>query len=124
MPKRETNVSPKVKPASAVLKFVASLFFIYVLYVGLSSGGWGAAIKYSVWISIVFAVALLSTISLFFASISGMIMPKRCRADMMKLVTIAGISVLVLASLGWNVEWITITVIGFLIGWLGEAAPA
>ena len=124
MPKRETNVSPKVKPASAVLKFVASLFFIYVLYVGLSSGGWGAAIKYSVWISIVFAVALLSTISLFFASICGMIMPKRCRADMMKLVTIAGISVLVLASLGWNVEWITITVIGFLIGWLGEAAPA
>ena len=124
MPKKETNVSPKIKPASAVLKFIASLFFIYILYMGLSSGGWGAVIKYSVWVSIVFAVALLSTVSLFFASIGGMVMPKRCKANMMKLVTVAGLTILVLASLSWNVTWITVAVIGFLIGWLGEIASA
>ena len=123
MPRKETNAAPKVKPASAVLKFIASLFFIYILYMGLSSG-WGAVIKYSVWVSVVFAIALLSTISLFFASIGGMVMPKRCKANMMKLVTVAGLTILVLTSLSWNVAWITVTVIGFLIGWLGDAASA
>jgi hypothetical protein len=122
MPKKENNAPPKVKPASAVLKFIASLFFIYVLYMGLSSGGWAAVIKLSVWISIVFSIALLSTIALFVTSIGGMAMPKRCNSGTSKLVTVAALTVLILASLSWNVAWITITVLGFLIGWLGEAA--
>ncbi len=114
MAKKDSN------KAGAALKFIASLFFLYVVLSGLSSGTWGSYVSGTVWVPLLVAAALLGSIALFFSSLAEMVNPAMCMGG--KLVTAVSFALVALTvgPLGSMALWITI--VGFLIGWAGFAA--
>ena len=116
---RSVKKSNNNKKTGAALKFVASIFFLYVVLSGLGSGIWGAYASGSIWTPILVAVALLGSIALFFGSLAEMAKPEMCMGG--KLIAVVAFS-LVALTIGplWSVPlWITI--IGFMVGWAGVA---
>ena len=117
---RNANKKNNNKKAGAALKFVASLFFLYVVLTGLSSGLWGSYASGSIWTPILVAVALLGSIALFFGSLAEIVKPEGRLGG--KLIAVVAFS-LVALTIGplWSVA-LCVSVIGFLIGWAGIAA--
>lgn len=129
MPRTEKSTTAKSKGAwPNGLRFLASLFFLYALFGGLSAGvGWwsvyvsGAG---SLWLPILFGIAVLSSIGLFFSSLAGLVF-KSSMGMGGKMATVAsfalialtyGPSVTGIASLS-SVFWVVI--LGFILAWVG-----
>ncbi|MGD0728628.1 MAG: hypothetical protein ABR981_00955 [Candidatus Micrarchaeaceae archaeon] len=127
MPRNTPTAKPKDKGAwPDVLRFIAALLFLYVVFTGAGANppfgnAWlnGAG---SLWVPILFGVAVLGSIGLFFSSLAGALSSK-CRMGGMvgKLLMFTSLALVILtASPAWNVGfWIVI--VGFLIGWIGSA---
>jgi hypothetical protein len=128
MPKSD-NKSMNMNSKSAWpngLRFVASLFFLYVLFGGTSAGsGWWSAWVTSgagaLWLPILFGAAVLSSIALFFSSLAGLVFKTSMGMMSGKTQTIAAFALIALTvSLTWSsVFWIV--VVGFILGWVGNA---
>lgn len=118
-PKQKMNAWPNV------LRFIASLLFLYVIFAGQSMGWWSQWVSSgagSVWLPILFGAAVLATIGLFFSSLAGIAMPNMKGGAMsMKVMMLASFTLVALtASPAWSTGfWIVI--LGFLIGWFGSA---
>ena len=106
--------------AGAALKFIASLFFLYVVLTGLGSGRWGSYVSGSIWAPILVAAALLGSIALFFTSLVEIANPKMCMGGKLIAVVSFSLVALTVGPLGSAALWMTI--VGFLIGWAGLAA--
>lgn len=125
MPRNTTN-KPKGKGAwPDVLRFVASLLFLYVIFVGTgASTTWSTWVTSgfgTVWLPILFGVAVLGSIGLFFSSLAGIVSSK-ARMNMSGKV-LMWIS-LALVALTASPQWLPsfwVVLLGFLIGWLGTA---
>jgi hypothetical protein len=122
MPRRITRVTKTSKgnKTGAALKFVASLFFLYVVLAGLHSGMWGVYASGSIWTPILLPVALLGSIALFFSTLAEMVRPEMCMGGKLVAVVSFSLVALTVGPLGSAALWITI--VGFLIGWAGIAA--
>lgn len=109
----------------SVLRFIASLIFLYVVFAGVSQIS-GAGNPAALWVPLLFAGAVISSIALFFMSIAGIAMPSK-EGSMMgnKLSMIASLTLLALtvfASSTWTVNtWGWYVIVGFIIGWIGGA---
>jgi hypothetical protein len=106
------------------LRFIASLLFLYVIFgAGASSGWWSPWITTgagSLWLPIVFGVAVLSTIGLFFCSLAGLAY-KKPNMMITKIMMVASLMLVILTvSPAWTgTFWIVI--LGFILGWIGSA---
>lgn len=126
----------KVKAWPKVLQFVASLVFLYVIFVGRPTEGWSlSALGAASWLApLLYAAAVLSTIALFFISLvglgwSGKSIPE-AGGKMMPMMAskslgIAGFTLLVLTVFislsitGATAMWSWLVIIGYIVGWLG-----
>lgn len=122
MPKTVTK-SPSAWPNG--LRFVASLFFLYVLFGGTTAGNgwwspWVTAGAGSLWLPILFGAAVLSSIALFFGSLAGLIFKSNLVMSW-KVQTIAAFALVALTvSTTWSsVFWVV--VVGFVLGWIANA---
>ncbi len=123
MPKKSES-KPKKGAWPDVLRFVASLLFLYVLFVGTGANTWSAWVTSgfgSVWLPLLFGVAVLGSIGLFFSSLAGIVMSKARMAMSGKMLMWVSLALVALtASPVWGTSfWIVL--LGFLIGWLGSA---
>ena len=107
------------------LRFLASLFFLYVLFGGTTAGtGWwspwvtvGAG---SIWLPILFAVAVLSSIGLFFSSLAGLVWRSSVGMSGKLGLTASFALVALTVSPAWSgVFWVVI--LGFILSWVGSA---
>jgi len=130
MPRTDNKSTTKTKKYSGwpnALRFLASLFFLYVLFGGTSaSTGWWspwvtAGAAGAVWLPILFGVAVLSSIALFFGSIAGMVFKMSSAAMGWKTTLLASFSLTALTvSPTWSgVFWVVI--VGFILGWVASA---
>lgn len=108
------------------LRFIASLFFLYVLFGGTTAGsGWWSPWAFtgagSLWLPLLFGAAVLSTIALFFSSVAGMVLKKSSGAMGWKTALIASFSLVALTvSPAWSaVFWVVI--LGFILSWIASA---
>lgn len=114
MSKRSSN------RAGASLKLIASLFFMYVTLSGLSSGSWGLYAAGSIWTPLLVAAALLGSTALLFSSLAELANPRMCMGGKPVVAVAFSLVALTIGPIGSAPLWITI--IGFLIGWIGIAA--
>ncbi|MDE1868924.1 MAG: hypothetical protein KGH60_03095 [Candidatus Micrarchaeota archaeon] len=113
------------KAWGSVLRFIASLIFLYVIFAGVSQIN-GAGNPAALWVPLLFAGAVISSIALFFMSIAGIAMPSKEGAMFgSKISTFASLTLLALtvfASSTWTVNtWGWYVIVGFIIGWIGSA---
>ena len=120
MPRNVTKKNSNNRRAGAVLKFVASLFFLYVVLSGLNSGSWGTYASSSIWTPILVAVALLGSIAIFFGSLAEMAKPEMCMGGKLIAVVSFALVALTVGPLSSLPLWMTL--VGFLVGWAGVAA--
>lgn len=102
------------------LKFIASLFFLYVVFVGASNGWWSAWVSGpsngSVWLPLLVAIGVIGSIALFFGSIAGMAKGIKVGNNLFYATALSLVALTV--SPQWSIAfWISI--VGFVIGWLG-----
>ena len=128
MPRNSTSSSGKSKNNAwpNVLRFVASLLFLYVLFGGSNASGswwstWVTSTPGSVWLPLLFGAAVLSTIGLFFGSLAGLVWNKSNGHWGMKLSLVAAFTLVVMTgSFAWtSVFWVVI--LGFFLGWIASA---
>ncbi len=125
MPRTTADKPKKSKDAkSDALRFIASLLFLYVVFVGTGASTWSAWVTSgfgSVWLPLLFGVAVLGSIGLFFSSLAGIVMKEARMAMSGKLLMWLSLALVALtASPAWSTSfWIVL--LGFLIGWLGTA---
>lgn len=133
MPKTDKNVAAPRSQWPNAIRFIASLFFLYVLFGGTSgSAGWwspwvtnGAG---SLWLPILFGAAVLSSIALFFSSITSLLfkgdprMLWKTKSITTNVQTVAAFSLLALtvSPLWTSTFWLV--VVGFILGWVANAA--
>ena len=108
------------------LRFVASLLFLFVIFGGTTAsiGWWSPWVTVgagSIWLPILFGVAVLSSIALFFGSIAGMVWKMSSASMGWKTTLLASFSLTALtASATWSgVFWVVI--VGFILGWIASA---
>lgn len=124
---RNTAASKQKKsgPWPNVMRFVASLLFLFVVFTGAGMnppfnnvwlGGAG-----SIWLPIVFGIAVLGSIGLFFSSLAGLAWGKGGGMMAGKIVMFTSLALVILtASPSWSSSfWVVI--LGFLIGTFGNA---
>jgi hypothetical protein len=123
MAKSGTMKSPSGWPNG--LRFVASLFFLYVIFGGTTAGSgwwspWVTNGPGALWLPILFGAAVLSSIALFFGSLAGLIFKMETRMGW-KVLTLASFTLVALTvSTAWSsVFWVV--VVGFVLGWIAEA---
>ena len=111
--------------AGFALQFISSLFFLAVvaaLYVPsgyLAGSGWSAA---ALWIPILYAVAVVGSISLFlmsFAQLGGGMAEMAAHKAMM-MSGVVGVALVALTA--GNSTWFVATLIGLILGFLGRGA--
>lgn len=121
------NTATKSRGAGPdVLRFIASLLFLYVVFGAGSSGlsSWVTSGAGALWLPILFGVAVLGSIGLFFGSL-GSVFSAKARASMgnmgSKVLMWTGFALIALTvSPAWSwTFWVV--VLGFLIGWFGSA---
>jgi hypothetical protein len=107
------------------LRFVASLFFLYVLFGGTSAGSgwwspWVVSGAGSLWLPILFGAAVLSSIALFFSSIAGLAFKADFGAGW-KVQSVAAFALVALtvSTILSSVFWLVI--VGFILGWIANA---
>lgn len=118
------RAKPKMKMGvmwANVLKFLASLIFLYVIFAGLSGETPAGAV--SLWVPLLFAGGIIGTIVLFFASLAGLAWPSSMLSaatskawlwsSFLLLALTAASGTLTITMMGWEV------IAGFLIGLLG-----
>lgn len=104
------------KTLATSLKFIASLIFLYVLF------GGPLVIPAQWWAPLVYAVAVVSTIALFFGSLVGFGMSSEMlTSGSKKAVTMSALALLALASTSMfsGSAAGAMVVVGFIIGWFG-----
>lgn len=105
------------------LRFVASLFFLYVVFGGAYGNGWwspwvtsGAG---SLWTPILLGAAVLSSIGLFLGSLAGMawkmVTPMGWRTSIIAAFSLTALTVSLSFS---SVFWIVM--IGFILNWVAS----
>jgi hypothetical protein len=136
MPRTDNkSTTKKYSPWPNVLRFVASLLFLFVLFGGTTaiastisggtSGWWSPLVAPgtagALWLPILFGVAVLSSIALFFGSIAGMVWKMSSRGMGWKTTLLASFSLTALTvSPTWSgVFWVVI--VGFIVGWIATA---
>lgn len=126
MPRTTVNKPKESKGAKPdALRFIASLLFLYVVFVGTGAqttwSTWVATGFGSVWLPLLFGVAVLGSIGLFFSSLAGIVMKEARMAKMGKMLMWVSLALVALtASPMWYPSfWIVL--LGVLIGWLGSA---
>ncbi len=109
--------------AGFALQFVGSLFFlaaVAALYVPTgygAGGGWAAA---SLWIPILYAVAVVSAVALFFTSFAQLgSMGGMASWKAMSTTTAAAVTLVALTA--GNTTWFVAVLIGFVLSFLGSA---
>jgi hypothetical protein len=121
---RNTTSAKQSKEKNAwpnVLRFIASLLFLYVIFAGNWWSTWVTSGVGAVWLPILLGVAVLSSIGLFFSSLAG-IAWKKGGAMSWKVLMLASLSLVILtvSPVSFNAGfWVVI--LAFLIGWLGSA---
>jgi hypothetical protein len=101
----------------SALRFAASLFFLYVLYVSLSSGIWGTYLIGTQWAPVLIGLAVLGTVSLFFGGLAGMVDERYGTGNKLVYLTAFALVGLTVSTLPSVAFWMSI--VGFVIGWLG-----
>ena len=110
---------------ATTLMFLASLIFLYVVFGPLSAAApsLGNGLGYGIWAPLLYAVAVLGSITLFFSSLVGFFMSTDMQMMGTKKTMMAtSLAILAWAAItggaGWSMNmWLT--VIGFVIGWFG-----
>ena len=109
--------------AGFAMQFVGSLFFLaavaalYVPQVYGAGSGWSAA---ALWIPILYAVAVVSSIALFFTSFAQLgSMGGMASWKAMSSATAAAVSLVALTA--GNSTWFVAVLIGFVLAFLGSA---
>lgn len=122
MPRNTTGKSKGAWPN--VLRFVASLLFLYVIFTGASMtppfGNAWLGQAGSLWLPILFGVAVLGSIALFFSSLAGIAWGKDSGMTAKILMWSSITLVALTASPAWGM-YFWVTILGFIIGWLGSA---
>ncbi len=123
MPRTEKSTMKAKSAWPNGLRFVASLFFLYVIFGSTGSGWWSQWVTAgagSLWLPILFGVAVLSSIALFFGSLAGLAW-KMSSPMGWKTVLFAAFSLtaLTVSTSFTGVFWIVI--VGFLIAWVASA---
>jgi len=123
MPRNGRSTPSKSKGGwSNGLRFVASLFFLYVLFGGSSAGSgwwspWVVSGAGSLWQPILLSIAVLSAVALFFGSISSMIWGMRTPWGF-KLIAMCAFALVALTAYVSSVFWLVI--LAFLLGMVAE----
>lgn len=126
MPKTVSKSTSSAWPNG--LRFVASLFFLYVLFGGTTRGGgwwspWVTSGAGALWLPILFGAAVLSSIALFFGSIAGMAFKTNMKMGWKTHVIAAFTLVALTVSTAWSsVFWVV--VVGFILGWIAAAVES
>lgn len=111
---RETNAGP------AAVGFVGSILFIVTL-VAL----WGTISSWSIttafWPTLVAGIAIIATIALFIASIGNMSGHMMAAMAAMKAGVVAALALVVLTLNSATALWLVVTVVGFVLTFLGTA---
>lgn len=118
MPSKSSN---KVSPN--VLRFIASLIFLYVVFQGVSgSASMGAA---ALWSPILYSIGVLGSVVLFFTSLGGIgLNTNKFTEGAMKSMKLAAFALFALSVISGtlavtNFGWLVI--LGYVIGWFGSA---
>ncbi|MDE1871597.1 MAG: hypothetical protein KGI06_05165 [Candidatus Micrarchaeota archaeon] len=132
MPKTDKDATGSKGSWSNGLRLIASLFFLYVLFGGTggSAGWWSPWVTNgagSLWLPILFGAAVLSSIALFFSSITGVLfkgdqrMLWKTKSITTNVQTVAAFSLLALtvSPLWTSTFWLV--VVGFILGWVANA---
>jgi hypothetical protein len=125
MPRTEKSTMKSKSAWPNGLRFLASLFFLFVLFGGSSAGTgwwspWVTAGAGSLWLPILFAIAVLSSIGLFFSSLAALVV-KSSMGMGGKLGLAASFSLVALTvSPSWSgIFWVVI--LGFILSWVANA---
>lgn len=102
---------------SSALKFIASLFFLYVIIMGLRNAStWGTYVVGTSWAPLLIAIAVMGTLALFFGSIASVICDKCFMGGKMIYVTAFALIALTVSVLPNASFWFAI--VGFAVGWI------
>ncbi len=117
---RSMNTAKSKGPLPNALRFISSLIFLYVVFGG---SAWSLGAAGSLWLPILFSIAVLSSIGLFLSSLAGLA-TKHCPQWVgNKLVILASFALVALtAGAGSFTMPFWIVVLGFIIGLIGSAA--
>ena len=116
-------VKQKNKTLATALKFIASLIFLYVVFV--QSPAVAPTAAGAVWAPLLYAVAVIGSVSLFFASLVGFLMS----SDMLNKASKKANMLVALAIIAWAAISgpamsmpMELALVGFIIGWFGVGA--
>jgi hypothetical protein len=113
----------KYSPGPNVLRFIASLLFLYVVFAGSGHSWWSGWVTSgvgAVWLPILFGVAVLGSIGLFFMSLGGLAW-KMHGAMASKVLMLSSFALVALTASPLFNTGFWIVILGFLIGWFGTA---
>jgi hypothetical protein len=122
MPRNTTSAKKKTAWPN-VLRFIASLLFLYVIFIGTGANWWSPWVASgvgAVWLPILFGAAVLSSIALFFSSLAG-IAWKFGGAMSWKVLMLASFTLVALTASPFFSTGFWIVILAFLIGWMGSA---
>lgn len=126
MPRNTTRARPQ-KSKSAwpnTLRFIASLLFLYVIFAGNAMGWWSPWVTSGVgqiWLPILFGVAVLSSIGLFFGSLAGLASKMDGGKMIWKAVMLGSFTLVALTVSTSFTAGFWVVILGFLLGWFGSA---
>lgn len=116
-------VKQKNKTLATGLKFIASLIFLYVVFV--QSPAVVASAAGAVWAPVLYAVAVVGSVSLFFASLVSFVWS----SEMLNMTGKKANMVVALALIAWAAisgpamsMTMELALVGFVIGWFGAGA--
>ena len=116
------------KMMAKAIEFIASLIFLYVVFGPLSAAApsLGNGLGYGIWAPLLYAVAVLGSITLFFSSLVGFAMSSQMlMMSTKKAMMVTPFAILAWVAItggaGWSMNlWLTLA--GFVIGWFGMGA--
>jgi len=129
MPRKTNAASDKHAKQQSIwpagLKFIASLLFLYVIFGGTaaSTGWWSPYILSgggSIWLPVMYGLAVLSSIGLFFGSLSSLVLKTNFGVGW-KTASIAAFALTVLTATPSFSGVFWVVVVGFIIGWVASA---
>lgn len=103
------------------LEFIGSLFFLAIVFTtngSFMNGAWGGA---ALWLPLLYAVAVIGSIALFFVSFGNLIpgIDKKAVSMCAKQATL-GVGIALVALTYGNAAYFAATLIGFIIAFIGS----
>ncbi|HIH50592.1 MAG: hypothetical protein ABSE71_03775 [Candidatus Micrarchaeaceae archaeon] len=123
MPRNTRRATPERSKSAwpNVLRFIASLLFLYVIFSGVWWSPWVTSGVGQIWLPILLGVAVLSAVGLFFGSLAGIASKMNGGGMIWKAVMLGSFALVALTVSPVFSAGFWVAILGFLLGWFGSA---